>query len=345
VRRGSLVRLVVYGVLSGVVASVVAVLVPWLPTSASEEMDRIEFVFWFTTVICIAIWAIVSAIIVYALLKFRAAPDDDTDGPPVHGHTGLEIVWTAVPAVLVTAISVVSAIVLAKNDDAGADPLRISVTGQQFAWRFEYPASSEGGDDRVTSGELVLPVNQSVKLTLHSLDVIHSFWVPEFGQKSDAVPGIETTLVITPTRLGRYSLLCTELCGLGHPTMRAPVEVVTRQEYDAYLASEREGGGAGPVGEDGEAVFASAGCGACHAFSPAGSDSEVGPGLDDLAGAAEGAGMPLEEFVRQSIVEPNARIAEGYQPDVMPQTYENTLSEEQLDGLVQYLVDGQGNGG
>ena len=346
-RRGSLVRLVVYGVLSGVVASVVAVLVPWLPTSASEEMDRIEFVFWFTTVICVAIWAIVSAVILYAVLKFRAAPDDDTDGPPIHGHTGIEIVWTAVPAVLVTAISVVSAIVLAKNDDAGDNPLRIAVTAQQFAWRFEYPPSAEGADDAVTAGELVLPVNQAVKLTLHSLDVIHSFWVPEFGQKSDAVPGIETTLVITPTRLGSYSLACTELCGLGHSTMRAAVEVVSRADYDAFLAAEREGGGGGGGGgrDDGEAVFASAGCGACHAFAPAGSDAEVGPGLDDLAGAAEGAGVSLEEFVRQSIVDPNARVAEGYQPDVMPDTYENTLSDEQLDGLVQYLVDGQGNGG
>jgi cytochrome c oxidase subunit 2 len=308
-------------------------------------MDRIEFVFWFTTVICIAIWAIVSSIIVYAVLKFRAAPDDDTDGPPIHGHTGIEIVWTAVPTVLVTAISIVSAIVIAKNDDAGDNPLRISVTAQQFAWRFEYPPSSEGGDDAVTAGELVLPVNQSVKLTLHSLDVIHSFWVPEMGQKSDAVPGIETTLVLTPTRIGDYSLVCTELCGLGHSTMRAAVQVVSREDYDAYLASAREGGGAAAGGDDGESVFTSAGCGACHAFSPAGTDAEVGPGLDDLASAAEDAGVPVEEFVRQSIVDPNAVVAEGYQPDVMPNTYENTLSDEQLDGLVQYLVEGRGNGG
>src|SRR5687768_7070858 len=138
-------------------------------------MDRIEFTFWFTTVICIAVFAVVAAAIVYSVLKFRAHPDDESDGPPIHGHTGLEIVWTAIPAVLVTAISIVSAIVLAKNDDAGPNPLRIAVTAQQFAWRFEYP----GGDAPVTSGDLVLPVNQAVKLTLHSLDVIHSFWVPE----------------------------------------------------------------------------------------------------------------------------------------------------------------------
>jgi cytochrome c oxidase subunit II len=343
VRRGSIVRLVIYGVLSGIAASLVAVLVPWLPTSASEEMDRIEFTFWFTTVICIAIFAIVAAVSIYSVLKFRAAPEDDTDGPPIHGHTGIEIVWTAVPAVLVTAISVVSAIVLAKNDDVGPNPLRISVTAQQFAWKFEYPPSTEGGDDAVTSGELVLPVDQGVKLTLHSLDVIHSFWIPEMGQKSDAVPGIETTLGITPTRMGSYTLLCTELCGPGHSTMRAAVRVVSRADYDAYLASERQGGAGG--GDDGESVFETAGCGSCHAFEPAGTDAEVGPSLDDLASAAESAGMPLEEFIRQSIVEPNAEVAEGYQGGVMPDTYERSLSEDQLDGLVQYLVDGQANGG
>jgi cytochrome c oxidase subunit 2 len=333
VRRGSIVRITIYGVLAGILASIVAVLVPWLPTSASEEMDRIEFVFWFTTVICIGVFAIVAAVIVYSVLKFRVAPEDESDGPPIHGHTGLEIVWTAIPAILVTAISVVSAIVLAKNDDAGPNPLRIAVTAQQFAWKFEYP-----GDTPVTSGELVLPVNQAVKLTLHSLDVIHSFWVPEFGQKSDAVPGIETTLVITPTRKGEYSLLCTELCGLGHATMRAPVRVVDRAEYDEYLAAEAEGGGGGGTDADtGEEIFTTAGCGGCHAFGPAGSDAEVGPSLD----AIDAGGAPLEEFVLESIVDPNADLADGYQGDVMPNTYDKSLTEEQLDALVQYLVEGQ----
>ena len=275
-RRGSIVRITIYGVIAGTLASLVAVLVPWLPTSASEEMDRIEFTFWFTTVICIAIFAIVAAAITYSVLKFRAADDDERDGPPIHGHTGLEIVWTAIPAVLVTAISVVSAVVLAKNDDVGENPLRIAVTAQQFAWKFEYP-------DETTSGRLVLPVNQGVKLTLRSLDVIHSFWVPEFGQKSDAVPGIETTLTITPTRIGNYSVVCTELCGLGHATMRARVQVVDRAAYEAFLESAAAGGGSAPGGaDDGAAVFASAGCGGCHAFEPAGTDAAVGPSLDEL---------------------------------------------------------------
>jgi cytochrome c oxidase subunit II len=330
VRRGSIVRITIYGVLAGILASVVAVLVPWLPTSASEEFDRIEFAFWFTTVICIGVFAVVAAAIVYSVLKFRVQPEDESDGPPIHGHTGIEIVWTAIPAVLVTAISIVSAVVLAKNDDAGPTPIRIAVTAQQFAWKFEYP-----GEPKVTSGELVLPVGKAVKLTLHSLDVIHSFWVPEFGQKSDAVPGIETTLVITPTRTGEFSLMCTELCGLGHPTMRAPVRVVQQADYEEFLASGA--GGSGGDENSGETIFVTAGCGGCHAFAPAGTDAQVGPSLD----AVDLGGMPLEEFLRESIVDPNAKVAAGYQPDVMPSTYGTSLTAEQLDALVQYLAQGQ----
>ncbi len=329
-RRGSIVRITIYGVIAGTLASLAAVLIPWLPTSASEEMDRIEFTFWFTTVICIGVFAVVAAAIVYMVLKFRVQPEDDTDGPPIHGHTGLEIVWTAIPAVLVTAISIVSAIVLAKNDDAGPNPIRIAVTAQQFAWKFEYP-----GESPVTSGQLVLPVGEAVKLTLRSLDVIHAFWVPEFGQKSDAVPGVETTLVITPTRTGEFSIVCTELCGLGHATMRGPVRVVERAEYEEFLAS-----GAGAGGGDatsGESIFTTAGCGGCHAFEPAGTDAQVGPALD----AIDAGDASAEDFVREAIVDPNADVAEGYQPDVMPATYESSLTDEQLDALVQYLVEGQ----
>ena len=94
----------------------VALLVPWLPPNASKERDGIDLVFWFTTVICIGVFALVVAVIAYSVLHFRARPDDDSDGPPIHGHTGLEIVWTAVPAMLVTAISIISGIVLVQND-------------------------------------------------------------------------------------------------------------------------------------------------------------------------------------------------------------------------------------
>ena len=144
--------------------------------------------------------------------------------------------------------------------------------------------------------------------------MIHSFWVPEFGQKQDAVPGIETTLVITPTRIGEFALICTELCGLGHATMRAPVRVVEQAAFEKYLADEAAGGAADET--SGEAVFATAGCGGCHTFAPAGTDAQVGPSLDDRSTAA--AGSRSRSSCRESIVDPNAVLAAGYQGGVMP---------------------------
>jgi cytochrome c oxidase subunit 2 len=343
VRRGSVVQLVLLGMLFGAAAAAVALLVPWLPDPASKQADRIDFVFWFVTVICIAIFALVAAVIVYALLKFRARADDDSDGPPVHGHTGLEIVWTAVPAALVTAISIVSAIVLAQNDHlpsasaAGGqqDPLKplvVDVTAQQFAWLFTYP-----GFNRVTSSTLRLPLRVPVHLRLQAKDVIHSFWVPQFGQKQDAVPGLTTKLVITPTRLGTFPVICTELCGLGHALMRSEAIVMSTEKFDAWVKQQRGGGQAGGGGgASGTAIFTSNGCDGCHTFKPANARGKVGPDLDKLPEEARRAGQPLEQFIRESIVKPDAYVEPGYQKGVMPATFAS-LPKDQLDALVTFL--------
>lgn len=225
------------GLAACAVAFAIAFFIPWLPENASEERDGIDFVFWLTTVICIFIFGIVSAMLLYAVVAFRAREGDDSDGKPIHGHTGIEIAWTAVPTVLVLTIVIASTIVLAKNEDAGASPNRIDVTAQQFAWHFDY------GDK--TSGQLVLPIDRSTILRLNAIDVIHSFWVPEFGQKQDAVPGIQTELVITPTKIGEYDVICTELCGLGHSVMRTSAIVLSQEDYDAWLKEQPAGEGQG----------------------------------------------------------------------------------------------------
>ena len=266
-RRGSVVQLVAIGAVFGAGAALVALLIPWLPHSASEQAGRIDFVFWFVTAICIAIFALVAAVIVYSILHFRARPDDDEDGPPTHGNTGLEIAWTAVPAALVTAIAIVSAVVLAKNEQLpsaekasaaraaqtstvnglckprSGDPLKplvVCVTAQQFSWLFQYP-----GFGNASSATLRLPIHTTVQLQLQSKDVIHSFWVPEFGQKQDAVPGLLTKLVITPTRSGIFPVICTELCGLGHAVMRSQAQVTSEGDFRRWAKSR---GGAGNAG-------------------------------------------------------------------------------------------------
>jgi cytochrome c oxidase subunit 2 len=332
VRRGAIVRILGLGIVITILVGLVAVLIPWLPDPASEQMKRIEDVYWFATIICIGIFALVMSVLIYSVMTFRAAPEDESDGPSIHGHTGLEIVWTVVPAILVIAIGVVSAVVLSQNGDAGKNPMTVKVFAQQFSWRFEYP-DSKG----IKSYELVIPVNRNITFKLQSADVIHSFWIPAMGQKQDLVPGIDTSIVITPTRTGHFPLVCAELCGLGHATMRSPVSVVSQADFDKWVA-EQQGGGSKDA--DGAAVFSSAGCGGCHAFKPANTNGAIGPDLDNLAADAKKAGEDPAAYVKESIVDPNKVIASGYAKDVMPGDFGKSLSAKEIDALVTYLTAG-----
>jgi cytochrome c oxidase subunit 2 len=336
VRRGALIRLVAVGLAAGVIALAVALFIPWLPEVASKERERIDVVFWVTTGICIFVFSIVAGVSVYAVWKFRVRPDDDTDGPPIHGHTGLEILWTAVPTVLVIAIATVSAVALAKNDSLPSDRLVVQVTARQFAWSFAYP--QYGG---VTSAQLQLPLNRPVELKIRSLDVIHSFWVPEFGQKQDALPELHPNeypahLKITPIRTGRFPIICTELCGAGHAFMRSWAVVRTPQAFDRWATGQRQQQTSGNAGTAGAALFKAQGCNSCHTFKPAGSTATVGPDLDKLADYARTAGKPEDEFIRESIVDPGAYVEKGYPPNVMPSF--SSLTSQQVNALVQYLA-------
>src|SRR5947208_3876301 len=232
-RRGSIVALLGLALVAGGIATAVALWPTWLPEAASREAGRIHFVIWFVVVICIAIFALVAAVMIYAVLRFRVQEDDFEDGPPVHGHTGLEITWTAIPFALVTAIAIVSAIVLSRNDAQAKDTLRVDVVAQQFEFTFSYPDSKN-----VTSPVLRLPEGRSVELYMRSLDVIHSVFVPQFSQKEDVVPGLVTQLHITPTRLGTFPLECTELCGLGHSLVRSQAVVMEPAAFDSWLKKQ-----------------------------------------------------------------------------------------------------------
>jgi cytochrome c oxidase subunit 2 len=234
-RRGSIVALLGIGVIAGGVATAVALVPTWLPPDASREAGRIDFVFWFVIAICIGIFAIVVAVLVYAVIRFRAQEDDHEDGPPIHGHTGLEIGWTAIPFVLVTAIAIVSAIVLSRNDAEAGNTLHINVTAQQYAWTFAYPDASNA-----TSPVLRLPKGRSIELDMRSLDVIHAFFVPEFRTNEDLVPGLVTNVHITPTHVGTFPLICNELCGLGHSLMRTQAIVMKPSAFDAWLKQQKQ---------------------------------------------------------------------------------------------------------
>lgn len=235
-RKGSIVALLGIGLIAGGVATAVALIPTWLPVDASVEAGRIDFTFWFIIAICIFLFAIVAAVMIYSIVKFRAAPDDLSDGPSVHGHTGLEIWWTAIPFVLVTAIAIVCGVVLSRNAAAGPNPLIINVQAQQYSWTFSYPDANNA-----TSPILYLPNNRSIVLKMTSLDVIHAFFVPQFRENMDIVPGMVTELHITPDRLGTYWLQCNELCGAGHTLMNAQVIVESPAAFKHWELVQRSG--------------------------------------------------------------------------------------------------------
>ncbi len=209
--------------------------IDWLPDPAAKEADRVDLLIWWTVWASIGIFAIVMAFMFYSVWKFRARAGDETDGPPIHGHTMLEIVWTAIPTVLIGITAAWGAIVLIQNEEiakAGAGPLRVDVLAQQFAWEFTYPELG------VTTGDLRVPVDRQVVLNLRAKDVIHDFFVYETRIKGDAVPGIVNDLVrftIKPSYAGRtFPIVCAELCGAGHGVMRAQMIALTPSDYDAW---------------------------------------------------------------------------------------------------------------
>jgi len=324
VRKSLIIQLVVLGLVVGAISAVVALYIPWLPDLASEEGGGIDDLYLFASIISLVVISVVAAVSIYAVLKFRARPDDDEDGKPIHGHTGLEIAWTAIPTALVTAIAIYSAVVLVNNEDLKPDHRVIEVKAVQFAWSFTYPEAE------VTTGELHVPVGEQIEFQMEAEDVIHSFWVPEWRLKQDLVPGTSQHVIVTPDQPGAFTLICTELCGLGHSTMRALVVVQSRAQFDSWLAAAKEAAGGGAA-FDAKAAFTES-CGTCHTLAGAGTTGQVGPDLDTVL-----AGVSADEIL-ESITDPDAAVSEGYQPGVMPKNLGDVFSQQQLDALVQYLV-------
>ena len=216
----------------------------------------------------------------------------------------------------------------------------VNVTGQQFTWTFQYPS------EKLDAKELVLPVNRPVEFRIHTKDVLHSFWVPQFRLKSDAVPGLTTKIRVTPDKEGNFEVVCAELCGIGHSTMRQFVRVVPAGEFQTWVKDQKQAagggggggqqaGGGGGGGPDAEQIFNSAGCSGCHTLAKAGATAKVGPDLGKL-------GNVDANFIRTSIEDPNAEITKGYKPNIMPQNFKDQLSKEELDALVKYLLEAQG---
>jgi cytochrome c oxidase subunit 2 len=229
----------------GAVSSVVLLQFQWFGEAASTQRGPIDTLFDVMIVLSCFIFAGVMVAFTYAIWKFRAKPGDESDGKPIHGNTKLEIAWTVIPTIIVLFGAGYSWAVLDDIEAKASDRMPLNVTAQQFEWSFGYPEKMVGTGEAatpVTTHELHVPVGRQLDITLTALDVLHSFWVPEWGIKRDAVPaadpeneGVDNEFVVTPDKEGTYSLVCTELCGTGHATMRATVVVESQADFDQWL--------------------------------------------------------------------------------------------------------------
>lgn len=216
---------------SGAVIAVVMLQFNWFGEEASTAAPDIDRLMDIMIVLSSFIFAGVCVALGYALIKWRVKPGDESDGLPIHGNTKLEIIWTLIPTIIVLFAGGYSWVVLNDIEKEDPDRLTVNVYSQQFAWTFGYPDNG----NKWSEGELHVPVDRQIDFQLHAQDVIHSFWVPEWRIKKDNVPGITTDAIVTPDKIGTYQLICTELCGVGHTTMRVKVIVESEADYAKWV--------------------------------------------------------------------------------------------------------------
>jgi cytochrome c oxidase subunit II len=237
-------RALTTAVLAGLIASGVGIAlgyaIHWFPASASTQADNTDRLYHVLVIASVPIFVLVVTVILFSVWQFRMRPGEELkDGPPIHGNTRLEVLWTAIPAALLLALVSYSFVVLNENErKPGSVPeIQVGVTAQQFIWSYDYPPSVTGGKP-LKSYQLYLPKGETVYFNMRSLDVIHAFWIPAFRLQEDVVPGITTHYRATPDRLGTYPVVCNLLCGAGHSLMRSTVHVVPPAQFRAWLKSQ-----------------------------------------------------------------------------------------------------------
>lgn len=303
-----------------------------LPESASLQAETIDWLFNLEIIAISFLFSLIMVPLIYSLVVFRRKPGELGDGEHFEGNTRLEIVWTVIPLLIVLALAYLGAWSL--GDTLRADPgaMEIEVTAFQWGWKFRYP------DYGITTTDLYLPIDQQVLFTMESSDVIHSFWVPEFRVKQDIIPGQTTELRITPIEFGEYKVRCAELCGTSHAYMLADVVVVSEEDFLTWVEEQRAliPDTVGPDPERGALVVEQNGCFACHSVD--GSEGR-GPTWLGLYGSqvelSDGTVVTADDdFILESILEPNAAIVAGYPANAMPQFQ---LTEEELADILAFI--------
>src|SRR6478752_6325995 len=346
--RPTVIRAVVLGVIASIIGIALGLAINWFPAQGSTQAKKID-TFWDVLIIfSVPIFVLVVTVVLVSVIKFRMRPgEEELDGPPIHGNTKLEVIWTSIPAAILIGLCAYAYIVLHDVEKApanAAQELNVKVIGQQFTWAFEYRGTN---GKNFTVPQLYVPEGRSVRFNITSKDVLHDFWVPQWRMKIDAVPGIVTHIRITPVKTGHrvtYPVVCAELCGLGHAFMRQTAHVMPLADFNQWLqrmsTASSAGGAAGggssaPAGGGnvaaGKQVFAANGCAACHTLADAGATGTIGPDLDKFLATRDPA------FIKQSIVNPGAFVEKGFPNGVMPKNFAQQIKPADLNALVQYL--------
>jgi cytochrome c oxidase subunit 2 len=299
---------------------------PLLPERASALAGEVDALFFFIVAVTLVFAVGISIALLFFAIKYRRRADDARPAE-IHGSLALELTWTLIPLGIVVVMFAWGAKVYFHMNRPPDGAMTVSVVAKRWMWKLQHPTGQR------EINELHVPVGRAVKLVITSEDVIHSFFVPAFRIKKDAVPGRYNVAWFRATKVGSYHLFCAEYCGTEHARMGGRVVVMEPEAYETWLAG-------GPAPESpvaaGEKLFSDLNCITCHRADSAGR----GPVLQGLFGRAvqlEGGGTAAadEAYVRESIVNPAAKVVAGYQP-VMP-TYQGQVSEEQLMALVAYI--------
>jgi cytochrome c oxidase subunit II len=300
---------------------------PLFPVQASTTAPQVDALYFFLLAVGGFFSLLIAGLVIGFAIKYRRRPGA-ADTPSLHELLPLELLWTAVPLLIVMFVFVWSARLYFHISRPPDDTMDVLVVGKRWMWKLQHL------NGRREINELHVPVGRAVKLTMTSEDVIHAFYVPAFRVKADVVPGKYTTTWFQATKPGRYHLFCAEYCGTKHSEMGGFVTVMEPSEFESWLAGATIGQ-ASPVA-DGERLFASLGCVNCH-----GKDSGArGPDLAGLfsRGVTLASGERLvadAAYVRESIVDPQAKLSAGYQA-LMP-TFRGLVSEEGILDLIAYL--------
>lgn len=300
----------------------------FMPPQATEVAKSVDALYEFLLIVSfISCVLVIGGLILFAIKYRRQGENDKT--PYISHNTTLEFLWSFIPFVIFMVAFVWGWIVYHDLRRMPEGALEIAVHAQKWDWTFVYKSG------RRVAAEFTVPVNRDVKLLMTSSDVLHSFFVPAFRVKQDVVPGRYAALWFNANREGSFQVFCTEFCGDKHSAMLAKVHVVSQEKYEEWLAAEPYKGLSSV--EIGAKVFGSR-CVACHTLS---AKANVGPGFLGLFGReekmADGSTVVADEnYIRESILNPNAKIVAGFPAGVMP-TFQGQLSEEEMMGIIDYL--------